>query len=92
LFLKNKNAFFSHSHNDGIYIILFNKKKIKNFFNYFFIKNNFFAENLFLIKFKSSDLFKHAKFNINVNFLRKNKVFNKGRYSRNRQNYRTGVY
>jgi len=24
--------------------------------------------------------------------LRKNKVFNKGRYSRNRQNYRTGVY
>ena len=25
-------------------------------------------------------------------FLRKNRVFNKGRYSRNRQNYRTGVY
>ena len=28
----------------------------------------------------------------NILFLRKNRVFNKGRYSRNRQNYRTGVY
>ncbi len=28
----------------------------------------------------------------NILFLRKNKVFNKGRYSRNRQTYRTGVY
>ena len=28
----------------------------------------------------------------NILFLRKNKVFNKGRYSRNRQYYRTGVY
>ena len=28
----------------------------------------------------------------NILFLRKNKVFNKGRYSRNRQFYRTGVY
>jgi hypothetical protein len=27
-----------------------------------------------------------------VFFLRKVKIFNKGRYSRNRQNYRTGVY
>lgn len=29
---------------------------------------------------------------IDFQFLRKNKVFNKGRYSRCRQNYRTGVY
>jgi hypothetical protein len=29
---------------------------------------------------------------MNILFLRKNKVFNKGRYSRNRQYYRTGVY
>lgn len=28
----------------------------------------------------------------NILYLRKNKVFNKGRYSRNRQYYRTGVY
>ena len=36
----------------------------------------------FLEKFTSSKIF----------FIRKNKMFNKGRYSRNRQLYRTGVY
>jgi hypothetical protein len=30
--------------------------------------------------------------NVELQFLRKNKVYNKGRYSRCRQNYRTGVY
>ena len=30
--------------------------------------------------------------NFEFQFLRKNKVYNKGRYSRCRQNYRTGVY
>jgi len=30
--------------------------------------------------------------NLEFQFLRKNKVYNKGRYSRCRQNYRTGVY
>lgn len=30
--------------------------------------------------------------NVEFQFLRKNKVYNKGRYSRCRQNYRTGVY
>ena len=30
--------------------------------------------------------------NLSVYFLRKTRTFNKGRYSRNRQNYRTGVY
>jgi len=30
--------------------------------------------------------------NMSVYFLRKTRTFNKGRYSRNRQNYRTGVY
>ena len=29
---------------------------------------------------------------VTIFFLRKNKIFNKSRYSRNRQNYRTGVY
>ena len=29
---------------------------------------------------------------LTIFFLRKVKIFNKGRYSRNRQNYRTGVY
>jgi len=48
------------------------------------------------IKYSVSDFFKNLNANtlnyMNVLFLRKNKVFNKGRYSRNRQNYRTGVY
>ena len=34
----------------------------------------------------------NLKKNLNCFFLRKNKTFNKGRYSRNRQIYRTGVY
>lgn len=34
----------------------------------------------------------YSNYDFEVQFLRKNKVFNKGRYSRNRQNYRTGVY
>lgn len=48
------------------------------------------------IKYSVSDFFKNLNgltLNyINLLFLRKNKVFNKGRYSRNRQYYRTGVY
>lgn len=47
-------------------------------------------------KYSSSTVHKHLN-NINLNifefqFLRKNKIYNKGRYSRTRQNYRTGVY
>jgi hypothetical protein len=48
------------------------------------------------IKYSPSNFIKYIKqSNLNVYtilFLRKNKVFNKGRYSRNRQYYRTGVY
>lgn len=48
------------------------------------------------IKFSVSDFFKNLNGKtlnyMNILFLRKNKVFNKGRYSRNRQYYRTGVY
>lgn len=47
-------------------------------------------------KYSSSTVHKHLhNFNLNnfeFQFLRKNKVYNKGRYSRTRQNYRTGVY
>jgi hypothetical protein len=47
-------------------------------------------------KYSSSSINKYLSVN-NLNtfefqFLRKNKVYNKGRYSRTRQNYRTGVY
>ena len=47
-------------------------------------------------KFSSSSIAKYIDKNTFSNFefqfLRKNKVYNKGRYSRCRQNYRTGVY
>lgn len=47
-------------------------------------------------KYSSSTVHKylnnHNLDNFEFQFLRKNKVYNKGRYSRTRQNYRTGVY
>lgn len=52
--------------------------------------------NIYQVKYSVSDFFKNLNGTtlgyINILFLRKNKVFNKGRYSRNRQYYRTGVY
>lgn len=52
--------------------------------------------NFFSINFKSINLLNLLNFfsfkKINLNFIRKHKIFNKGRYSRNRQYYRTGVY
>ncbi len=72
----------------------FNKIEFLKKFQYFDFKN-FFKIN-YLIKFSISDFFKYLNNttlqSINILFLRKNKVFNKGRYSRNRQYYRTGVY
>lgn len=48
------------------------------------------------IKFSNSTIVKYINFNnlsnYTIYYLRKTKVFNKGRYSRNRQTYRTGVY
>ncbi len=48
------------------------------------------------VKFSGSDITKYINGwtlnNFVVYYLRKSKVFNKGRYSRNRQTYRTGVY
>jgi len=47
-------------------------------------------------KYSSSSINKHISLteskNFEFQFIRKNKVYNKGRYSRCRQNYRTGVY
>lgn len=50
----------------------------------------------FLIRFSPTTIVKYlSTFDLNsyqILYLRKNKIFNKGRYSRNRQFYRTGVY
>jgi hypothetical protein len=60
------------------------------------VKFSFHKFYNFIIKFKPSNFlfFLSSKplNNLNINFIRKSKIFNKGRYSRNRQYYRTGVY
>ena len=48
------------------------------------------------IRFSESSISKYININsiknYKINFIRKNRIFNKSRYSRNRQLYRTGVY
>lgn len=71
-----------------------------NYINKFFLTKSSWDLNLknykYVIKYSVTDFFKYLNnfslAKINILFLRKNKVFNKGRYSRNRQYYRTGVY
>ena len=71
-----------------------------NFFkNFSFLKfERFISYNFafFPIKFKPSNILfflsQSTLKKLNINFIRKSKVFNKGRYSRNRQYYRTGFY
>lgn len=79
---------------------------IKSHNAYFFFKTNFqnLPYNTVIInkpllitpKFNSTSINKYLDVNtlssFEFQFLRKNKVYNKGRYSRCRQNYRTGVY
>lgn len=48
--------------------------------------------NAYSIRIPTVSFMFNNKFNYIFFFLRKNKCFNKGRYSRNRQNYRTGFY
>lgn len=82
------------------------KKNIKNFKNIFLFrfKSFFFkkfnnvinTKNLTKINFSDSSMNKYISYNnlkkFNFFFLRKNRIFNKSRYSRNRQLYRTGFY
>nr|YP_740751.1 Ymf67 [Tetrahymena malaccensis]ABI51660.1 Ymf67 [Tetrahymena malaccensis] len=67
--------------------------------NYNTLINNDFLQNLkntFKISFSASNIVKYLSDksvnNSVILYLRKNKVFNKSRYSRNRQTYRTGAY
>ena len=54
------------------------------------------CKNYYTVKFSESSVTKYINpktlKNYNISYLRKNRIFNKGRYSRNRQLYRTGVY
>ncbi len=75
---------------------VFIKKKINTFKNSSVTVLSSLNNNSWIIKFSPSNFIKYINslnLNIyNILYLRKNKVFNKGRYSRNRQYYRTGVY
>ena len=76
--------------------ILFFKLDLNNFVNISINKDFKKLLKYYTIKFSESSITKYINLyslkNFNVLFLRKNRIFNKGRYSRNRQLYRTGVY
>lgn len=68
-----------------------------NFFKVFFNRRfEKLIKNYYMVRFNDSSVVKYINANelknYNIFYLRKNKIFNKGRYSRNRQLYRTGVY
>ena len=81
-----EKLFFKKKHFNFLHNSLKKKKEKLNWNNFLKIKFTnykyiFFTKNFF-----------YKKNLINIFFLRKTKYFNKGRYSRNRQIYRTGVY
>lgn len=85
------NDFLKKLNNCGIpKVKIYTNLIYKNIFNR---RENFFLKNISL-NYNNSFLYKKINnyFDINIMFLRKNRQFNKGRYSRNRQNYKTGVY
>jgi len=85
LFLLENNFVYNLSVNKHIYLnVLFNNSILNK------------LKNLYKISFSASNVVKYIS-DLSVNssvilYLRKNKVFNKSRYSRNRQTYRTGAY
>lgn len=85
LFLLENNFVYNLSTNKHIYLnVLFNNSILNK------------LKNLYKISFSASNVVKYIS-DLSVNssvilYLRKNKVFNKSRYSRNRQTYRTGAY
>lgn len=89
-----KNLFFKIGYFfKNIFILNFKFKNFKLVLN-----TNWFKElKLFYpIRYNESSISKHINLNNSRQYvffyIRKNRIFNKGRYSRNRQLYRTGVY
>jgi len=99
-FILYKLSYIQYSDMLNIYMNCFILEFYNNFFfnlnnitNYINVSKSIILSN---IKISSSSIYKYIKLpflkNVDFQFLRKNKVYNKGRYSRCRQNYRTGVY
>lgn len=104
LFIKKTYKYYNSTYRS---FFKFLKNKYKNiFFNKFHIKQlsliklnlNWyeFFKNYYTVRYSESSVSKHIELNnlklFNFFYIRKNRIFNKGRYSRNRQLYRTGVY
>lgn len=87
---KNLSKFFTHNsnhtHNNLFY------------YNWVlgFIRSSVPSGGSFFVKYSNTNIVKfintYSLNSFDILFLRKSKIFNKGRYSRNRQFYRTGVY
>jgi len=100
LILKKYKKFYKSVFVD----VEFNVNSNKKIYTYFKNVNAFaivfkkefivFYKDLFFIKHIPTDVSQYFIYKSKVTslFIRKNKIFNKGRYSRNRQLYRTGVY
>jgi len=90
-----KNNFFS---NLFVYINYNLVSLSSSFFKKINFNSHYFKDvyNNLPIRFSNSSINKYINFsnisNYSFFYLRKNKIFNKSRYSRNRQLYRTGVY
>ncbi len=94
-FFLPSNISYKQNNNENYKFNDYNNVILKFFSSISFFKHLTIISN-YKIKFSVSDFFKNLNGKtlnyMNILFLRKNKVFNKGRYSRNRQYYRTGVY
>ena len=102
IFFIHKNIYYKQLQYKELFLKYLNINTINNNIFIYFNKKHTdilsldICTNFSNIKISSSSIYK----NLNVfdyssaefQFLRKNKVYNKGRYSRCRQNYRTGVY
>lgn len=93
-FNKNINNFYKFFFCKYVYFLKFILKYNKVFFKKYNFNN--LIKSVYYIKYNNSSVNKFIELNklnnYNFFFLRKTRIFNKSRYSRNRQLYRTGVY
>jgi len=95
----------SNNHWDDVKKNFSNVNNLKNYWIFNFFKSNTSStgnsdlqkkSDNYRVNYSGTSLGKYINNNslegMSVYFLRKTRTFNKGRYSRNRQNYRTGVY
>ena len=93
-FSKNnfQSFFFFHVSTNDTYLDKLVKSRNSNLFGFKSVKNHSnSSSNNYNYLYKPDNILTTDS-NLEYYFIRKSKSFNKGRYSRNRQVYRTGVY